>query len=98
MRIITDTVLKAFFRKHADSESAIRNFIDIAKIARWQNLADIKQDINSVDYVGNDRYCFNLKGNHYRLIVSINFKYGQMFVRFIGTHAEYSKIKDASNI
>lgn len=98
MRIITDTVLKAFFRKHADSETAIRDFIRVARLAKWQNLAEIKRDFNSVDYLGNDRYCFNLKGNHYRLIVSINFKYGQMFVRFIGTHAEYDKIKDASNI
>lgn len=53
---------------------------------------------NTVDYVGNDRYVFNIKGNDYRLIVVIRFVKGRVFIRFIGTHAEYDKITDIKNI
>lgn len=45
----------------------------------------------------NGRVCFNIKGNSYRLIVRINFSYQMMWIRFIGTHAEYDKI-DANKI
>jgi mRNA interferase HigB len=40
---------------------------------------------------------FNIKGNTYRLVVKINYDYAIVWIRFIGTHAEYDKI-DASKI
>ena len=55
-------------------------------------LADIKNDFNSVDYVGTNRYVFNIKGNDFRLIVIIIFVSQKIYVRFIGTHSEYNKI------
>ncbi len=36
-------------------------------------------------------------GNHYRLIVRINYSYQIIWIRFIGTHAEYDKI-DATKV
>lgn len=51
----------------------------------------------SADYVGNSRYVFNIKGNHYRIVTVVVFFAGSMVIRFIGTHAEYDKI-DASTI
>jgi mRNA interferase HigB len=52
----------------------------------------IKVDFNSVDYVSNQRYVFDIKGNKYRIIVVIIFIEGLFSIRFVGTHAEYSKI------
>lgn len=52
---------------------------------------------NTVDYVGNQRYVFNIKGNRYRLVAAVKFKTKLVFIRFVGTHEEYDKI-DASNI
>ena len=54
-------------------------------------------DFHATDYVGNQHYVFNIKGNSYRLIVVVKFTIGYIFVRFIGTHADYDKI-DASTI
>lgn len=83
--------------KHADAVKAIQKFIDIVEEAQWQNLNDIKYDFNSVDYVSNGRYVFDIKGNKYRVIAVIVFV-GEVFtVRFVGTHAEYNKI-DARKI
>lgn len=97
MRIRNKSDLEKFVKKHADSAKAIQKFIDIVEVAEWQNLNDIKFDFNSVDYVSNGRYVFDIKGNKYRVIAVIVF-IGEVFtIRFVGTHAEYSKI-DAKRI
>lgn len=68
-----------------------------AKKSSWSKFQDVKASFNSVDYVGNDRYVFNIKGNRYRLVVMIFFDIRTIFIRFIGTHAEYETI-DCSKI
>jgi mRNA interferase HigB len=62
-----------------------------------REFADIKKTFNSVDSVGNQHYVFNIRGNNYRLVVVIQFTPQFVYVRFIGTHAEYDKI-DCSTI
>lgn len=61
-------------------------------------MADIKQTFNTVDYVGNDRYVFDIKGNNYRIVAIVLFINQKVYMRFIGTHKEYEKIKDIKNI
>lgn len=97
MRIITTKKLKDYAELHPDAKSALQVWIDTVKAANWQNFADIKNTFNSVDSVGNQHYVFNIKGNHYRLVVVIQFTPQFVLIRFVGTHAEYDKI-DASTI
>ena len=68
-----------------------------AEKAEWKNLSDIKVDFLSADYVGNQHYVFNIRGNNYRLVVVVKFTIGYLFIRWIGTHKEYDKI-DCSTI
>jgi mRNA interferase HigB len=68
------------------------------KESEWNNFAELKKTFNSVDMVGNRRYVFNIKGNAYRLITIILFVPKYVYIRFIGTHAEYDKISDCSTI
>lgn len=63
----------------------------------FANLSELKAVFNTVDYVGNDRYVFNVLGNNYRLIALIHFDKRTAYVLFIGTHKEYDKI-DAKNV
>jgi len=97
MRIRNRALFDIFVQKHADSNKAMQKFIDIVEEAEWQNLNDIKKDFNSVDYVTNGRYVFDIRGNKYRIIAVIIFVGGVFSIRFVGTHAEYSKI-DATQI
>lgn len=60
--------------------------------SEWNSLADIRQTFNNVDYIGNQRYVFNIKGNDYRLVVTIQFRPKFVYVRFIGIHNEYDRI------
>lgn len=70
MVIITKTILNEFGRQHTDAMLALNEWYAVVKAADWNSLADIKQTFNSVDYAGNDRYIFNIKGNHYRIVAA----------------------------
>jgi mRNA interferase HigB len=98
VRIITKKRIHEFSGRHADGDVAAREWYTKTKHAHWQNLVDVRSTFNSVDYVGNDRYVFNLGGNKYRLVAIIRFKLQKVFIRFIGTHADYDKINDIKNI
>lgn len=44
-----------------------------------------------------NRVVFNIKGNRHRLIVSVAYQFGALYIKFIGTHAEYDKV-DATTV
>lgn len=64
---------KKLRQKHADADVPLRDWYKKTEKADWSCLADIKQTFNSVDYAGNDRFVFNIKGNDYRLVAMILF-------------------------
>lgn len=97
MRVITEEPLKDYISKHPDTKTALQEWLKIVKAARWKCFADVKKTFNSVDNVGNQHYVFNIKGNQHRLVVVIKFTIKWIYIRFIGTHAEYDKI-DCSTI
>lgn len=92
MKIIDAEKLEKFVKKHADAENAIERWIEIIQSAEWKNHNELKSNFLSVDYVGNDRYVFNIKGNKYRIIAVVVFFAGRLYIRFVGTHADYDRI------
>ena len=76
----------------------LAKWVDVVECAQWTNHNDLKADFPSADYVGKRRYVFNIKGNNYRLVAIVVFFGGVIDVRFVGTHAEYDKIKDIEKI
>ena len=99
MRIVSHIKLVEFYQSegHGDAKTALERLYEIAESAEWKNLSDIKVDFPSTDYVGNQHYVFNIKGNNYRLVVVVKFTIGHIFIRFVGTHTDYDKI-DAKTI
>lgn len=98
MQITARYRLTEFTEKHTDSINAINRWAERVEQSEWKNHNDLKVDFPSADYVKNNRYVFNIKGNNYRLVVVVLFFAGECNVRFMGTHAEYDKIKDISTI
>ena len=100
MRIVSHKKLKEFYetKGREDSRVALERWYDITEKASWKNLSEIKVDFPATDYVGNQHYVFNIKGNDYRLVVVIQFTPQRVYIRFVGTHAEYDKITDIQNI
>lgn len=98
MRIVTYKRIKEFSEKHANSKTALQVWYHFVSEREWQNLNEMKRDFNTVDYVGNHRFVFNIKGNDYRLVAIISFNAKKVYICFIGTHSEYDKTKDITNI
>lgn len=92
MRVVTPRRLSDFSIKNPKAKIPLLYWYEIVRVAKWTKLADIKKDFNSVDYVGNNRYVFNIKGNDFRIVVIIIFVSQKVYIRFIGTHSEYDKI------
>ncbi len=92
MRIIARRTLRAFWEKHADAEQPLRAWFAEAKAADWKTPGAVKARYPAASIVANDRVVFNIGGNKYRLVAAVRYDLGILYIRFIGTHAEYDKI------
>ena len=92
MHVISKKTLTDFSVKHPQSKVALSTWYKKMKKSSLQSVNGVKRIFKGADYVGNDRFVFNICGNKYRLIALINFYTQKIFIRFIGTHAEYSKV------
>lgn len=90
MHIISKKRLKEFWEKHPTSEPSLRHWYKIVNASEFSSFASLREIFGSVDEV-NGFFVFNIGGNKTRLITAINFKYQTVYVRFVFTHAEYSK-------
>lgn len=97
MRVIAVSSLRKFWEKHPAAEQALKAWFDETSKATWEQPSDIKTQYRSASVLKNRRVVFNIKGNDYRLIVAIAYRLSIVYVKFIGTHAEYDKI-DAETV
>ncbi len=95
MRVISKRTLREFYEqaKYKDSKASIEAWYSEVTKASWQNPNEIKAKYKSASIVGDNKVVFNIAGNKYRLIVKINYPAQIVFIKFIGTHKEYDKIK-----
>lgn len=97
MRIIARKTLKAFWECHPDAEQPLRSWFKSVDSADWPSPNDVKADYANASILRDNRVCFNVGGNKYRLIVKNNYPFRIVYIRFVGTHAEYDRI-DASRV
>jgi mRNA interferase HigB len=90
-------MLREFWEKHPDAQQALEAWYHDAKRAIWKTPTDIKNVYRNASIVRNNRVVFNIKGNQYRIVVAVQYQHGIIYIRFVGTHAEYDKI-DAATI
>ena len=98
MRIIARRTLREFLqsraghRDHGALKAALEAWFDEVRKAKWKNTADVKRLYATASIVTADRIVFNIKGNDYRLVVSVDFEKGIVWIKWIGTHRDYDKI------
>ncbi len=66
-------------------------YLDFSKL-QFENFNELKQVYGNASIINNERVVFNIKGNDFRLLVSINFKQNACYIIWFGTHKEYDKI------
>lgn len=97
MNVVARPALLAFWRKHPDAEQPLKAWYAEAVKAAWKTPQDIKRSYPSTSFLADNRVIFNLCGNKYRLITAVADQFGAIYIKFIGTHAEYDKI-DAAKV
>ena len=97
MHIYSRKMLREFWAKHPDAQQALQAWYIDVKQAKWQKPSDIKTIYQTASFLQDNRVVFNIKGNNYRIIVVVQYKYGNVYIRFVGTHSQYNRI-DANTI
>ena len=97
VRVIAKKTLREFWIKYSNCEESLKSWHKEAEEASWKSPQDIKKDYPSASILQDNRVVFNIKGNTYRLVVKVNYDFGLVWIRFIGTHAQYDRI-NASTI
>lgn len=94
MRVIAKPALVSFWKKHPKAKSMLEAWYREACHASWKRPQDIKSDHRNASFLANNRVVFNI--NEYRLVVSVAYKFDAIYIKFIGTHAEYDAIDAAT--
>jgi mRNA interferase HigB len=98
MRIIARRTLREYVDSrtgHRDQPAlgaALAAWFDEVRKARWSTTADVKRHYTTASVVSADRIVFNIRGNAYRLVVAIDFEKSIVWIKWLGTHAEYDRI------
>ncbi len=98
IRLVKQNTITNYISKNQNSKKYFDDWLVKLQQADWSNTNDIKQTFNSADILGksSSRIIFNIGGNHYRMICKFHFgkKKVHLFIKWIGTHAEYTKLFD----
>lgn len=97
MRVVTIKHLRRFQANHPDVANALHSWMQEARKGRWRSPQDIRDRFANAGFIAGNRVVFNLKGNDYRLVVAVAYRFQVVYLKFIGTHAEYDRI-DARTI
>jgi mRNA interferase HigB len=98
MRIIARRTLREFIASRAGhkDQAALKSALDAwfeeVRKARWMNTAEIRRRYATASIVTSERIVFNIKGNSYQLVVSVDFEKGIVWIKWIGTHRDYYQI------
>jgi mRNA interferase HigB len=97
MNIYNRSSLVAFYKKHSDCKETLEKWYHDVESKSWRKPAEITRDFNTARTIKNNRAIFKINENDYRMIVEINYQKGWIFIKFVGTHAEYDKV-DAKTV
>lgn len=93
MKVLGRDKIEKFIKKHSNAKGALNAWFNEAENSDWKTSQDIKNRYRSADFLANNKVIFNIKGNHYRLVVKVRYQNGIVVIDWIGTHSEYDKVK-----
>lgn len=91
MKVLNKSLLNDFMGNHADIREPLKSWVAELEEAEWASPADLKGRFPSASIISGHFAIFNIKGNSYRVAVTIDYRSGIIVTDRIGTHAEYMK-------
>ena len=92
MVVMHKKTIREYIDHNAQAASGLEEWYQIVKVADWASFMELRADLPATDLIGDDRFVFNIRGNHYRLLAAVVFKTRTILIRGIFTHAQYSKL------
>jgi mRNA interferase HigB len=89
MKVLGRQLLTEFKKRHADARSALDAWLAEAGAAEWTKPQDIKNRYRGASFLKGNQVVFNIKGNRYRLLVTVAYQLGFVTLLWVGTHEEY---------
>jgi len=81
---------------HPDAQQQLQAWYFDVKHSLWKSPSEIKNVYRNASFLADNRVVFNIKGNKYRIVVAVQYDFGIVYIRFVGTHKEYDKINAAT--
>ena len=97
MRVIAKRTLRQFWERYPDAQGPLEAWHSESMKAQWENPQQIKNQFGSASVLKGGRIVFNIGGNKYRLVLSMDYGRQACYVKFIGTHSTYDTI-DAETV
>jgi mRNA interferase HigB len=92
VRIIAKRTLREFWKRHPKAKGPLEAWHQEVARADWATTSSMKAQFRSASVLQDNRVAFNFAGNHYHLVVKINYLYRIVYIRFVGTHADYDTV------
>lgn len=92
MHVITKRRLREFWTRHPDAERPLRAWLGIVSRARYADPHQLRRDFPVASLLGRRVTVFNVAGNRYRLVATVRYDLGRVYIRHVLTHAEYDRL------
>ncbi|MBA2467130.1 MAG: type II toxin-antitoxin system HigB family toxin [Sphingomonas sp.] len=92
MRLIAQSTLAKFADRHPQSTASLTHWRVVVKAARWTTITEVQTAFAKAKALNGERVRFEIAGGDFRLVAAFDFIRSIVFVKFVGTHAEYDKI------
>lgn len=91
MHIITRARLREFWEKHPDAKAPLAAWYRVMSRARYTKPGDLRRDFSSASFIGDETVVFNIGGAKYRLVTAVVYATAMVYIKRVGTHAEYDR-------
>jgi mRNA interferase HigB len=92
MNLVARRTINAYCECYPEAAGALRAWVKLIEANKSSNFSELRQIFGSADLIAGDRWVFNIKGNHFRLVAAVDFGRQTVFVKWFGRHKEYDKI------
>lgn len=90
MRVITTGTLRGYMEQYPHAAAALRAWYRLTLSASWRSLAETRATLRHADQYGCCKI-FNIRGNHFRLITHVDYRFQLVFLRHFLSHPEYDE-------
>jgi mRNA interferase HigB len=92
MRLVAYSSLQDFWTANPRTEASLRVWATVIRSGEFRTMDEIQARFPKAKVLNGERVRFEVAGGDFRLIAAIYFPAQTVWVKFVGSHAEYDRI------